>query len=60
MPLSFPLKLPDAAATISLGLEIGLVAQAGEVMALVGDLGSGKTTLTQGIVKGLGLSLIHI
>jgi tRNA threonylcarbamoyladenosine biosynthesis protein TsaE len=54
VPLSFPVKLPDTAATISLGREIGLVAKAGEVIALVGDLGSGKTTLTQGIVKGLG------
>ncbi|MDA8961634.1 tRNA (adenosine(37)-N6)-threonylcarbamoyltransferase complex ATPase subunit type 1 TsaE, partial [bacterium] len=54
MFLSFPVKLPDAAATISLGREIGLIAKAGEVIALVGDLGAGKTTLTQGIVEGLG------
>jgi tRNA threonylcarbamoyladenosine biosynthesis protein TsaE len=52
--LSFPVKLPDAAATISLGREIGLIAKAGEVIALVGDLGAGKTTLTQGILEGLG------
>jgi tRNA threonylcarbamoyladenosine biosynthesis protein TsaE len=52
--LSFPVKLLDADATISLGREIGLIAKAGEVIALVGDLGAGKTTLTQGIVEGLG------
>ena len=54
MFLSFPVKLPDAAATVALGREIGLVAKAGDVIALVGDLGAGKTTLTQGIVEGLG------
>ncbi|MDB2639388.1 tRNA (adenosine(37)-N6)-threonylcarbamoyltransferase complex ATPase subunit type 1 TsaE, partial [Akkermansiaceae bacterium] len=51
----FPVKLPDAAATISLGREIGLIAKAGEVIALVGDLGAGKTTLTQGIFSGSGI-----
>lgn len=54
MFLSFPVKLPNAAATVALGREIGLVAKAGDVIALVGDLGAGKTTLTQGIVEGLG------
>jgi len=53
MSQSFPLKLPDVAATFALGCELGEAAQAGEVIALVGDLGAGKTTLTQGILKGL-------
>lgn len=51
---TLPVKLPDAAATTALGREIGRAARAGEVIALVGDLGAGKTTLTQGIVEGLG------
>lgn len=51
---SFPAQLPDASATTALGREIGRAAQAGDVIALVGDLGAGKTTLTQGIVKELG------
>ncbi len=51
-PLS--MNLPDAAATLAFGRELGLAAQAGEVIALVGDLGAGKTTLTQGLVAGLG------
>ena len=51
---SFPVKLSDAAATTALGREIGRAVRAGEVLALVGDLGAGKTTLTQGIVEGLG------
>ena len=51
---TLPFKLPDAAATTALGREIGCDVQAGKVIALVGDLGAGKTTLTQGIVEGLG------
>ena len=34
---------------------IGEVAQAGENIVLTGDLGAGKTTLTKGIAKGLGI-----
>ena len=54
MPPEFPQILPDAESTLALGREIGREAKAGEVIALVGDLGAGKTTLTQGIVEGLG------
>ncbi len=49
------LFLPDAEATRSLGVQIGKVLQAGSVLLLEGDLGSGKTTLVQGIGKGLGV-----
>lgn len=34
---------------------IGAVAQAGDNLVLTGDLGAGKTTLTKGIAKGLGI-----
>ena len=54
MTQPFPIKLVDANATLSFGRELGAAAKAGEVIALVGDLGAGKTTLTQGIVEGLG------
>lgn len=54
MPPSFPVALPDAEATRELGRAIGQSTRAGEVLALVGDFGAGKTTLTQGIVEGLG------
>ncbi|MBV9389345.1 MAG: tRNA (adenosine(37)-N6)-threonylcarbamoyltransferase complex ATPase subunit type 1 TsaE [Chroococcidiopsidaceae cyanobacterium CP_BM_ER_R8_30] len=47
--------LPDAAATRSLGVTLGQLLPAGSVILLEGDLGSGKTTLVQGIGDGLGI-----
>ena len=40
--------------THKIGRRIGSKAQSGDVLLLVGDLGAGKTTLTQGILWGLG------
>ena len=40
--------------THKIGRRIGTKAQSGDVLLLVGDLGAGKTTLTQGILWGLG------
>jgi tRNA threonylcarbamoyladenosine biosynthesis protein TsaE len=51
-----PLYLPDAAATRSLGVQLGQQLPAGTVLLLEGDLGSGKTTLVQGIGAGLGIT----
>ena len=39
--------------TFQLGQKLGEEAKPGEVYTLVGDLGVGKTVLTQGIAKGL-------
>ena len=39
--------------TFAFGQALGKQAQPGEVYTLVGDLGVGKTVLTQGIAKGL-------
>lgn len=41
--------------TFELGRQLGQKASAGEVYTLIGDLGVGKTVLTQGIAKGLGI-----
>jgi len=41
--------------TIRLGREIGALLSAGDVVALIGPLGSGKTWLTKGIALGLGV-----
>ena len=48
--------LADAEATRSLGVALGKSLGAGSVILLQGDLGSGKTTLVQGIGEGLGLT----
>jgi tRNA threonylcarbamoyladenosine biosynthesis protein TsaE len=46
----------DSKETQNLGEKIGSILQADDVIALEGELGSGKTTLTQGIARGLGIS----
>lgn len=50
------INLTDAAATRSLGITLGQSLKAGSVILLKGDLGSGKTTLVQGIGEGLGIT----
>ncbi|MBD2278691.1 tRNA (adenosine(37)-N6)-threonylcarbamoyltransferase complex ATPase subunit type 1 TsaE [Aphanizomenon flos-aquae] len=47
--------LPDIEATQQLGITLGETLTAGSVILLEGDLGAGKTTLVQGIGKGLGI-----
>jgi tRNA threonylcarbamoyladenosine biosynthesis protein TsaE len=46
--------LPDAAATIAAGESLAAMLCAGDVIALTGGLGAGKTHLTKGLVRGLG------
>jgi len=41
--------------TYELGKAIGTICEGGELIALNGELGTGKTVLTQGIAKGLGI-----
>lgn len=43
------------AQTHALGVRLGAVAEAGDVIGLTGALGAGKTVLTQGIAEGLGV-----
>jgi len=40
--------------TRRVGAAMGRAAQAGDIILLQGELGAGKTTLTQGILRGLG------
>ena len=42
--------------TQSLGVKIGQELIPGDVIALIGDLGTGKTCLTQGIARGVGIA----
>ncbi|MFZ2362338.1 MAG: tRNA (adenosine(37)-N6)-threonylcarbamoyltransferase complex ATPase subunit type 1 TsaE [Anaerolineae bacterium] len=41
--------------TETLGAALGRLMQPGDVLALVGDLGAGKTCLTRGVARGLGI-----
>lgn len=56
LPLCCELQLPaDPAATARLGRELGGYLRCGDVLALVGDLGAGKTTLVRGLARGLAV-----
>lgn len=46
---------PTAERTHDLGVRIAGLLRAGDLIVLSGDLGAGKTTLTQGIGEGLGV-----
>ena len=46
---------PDADAMRALGAALAAVLRAGDVVVLSGELGAGKTTLTQGLGAGLGV-----
>jgi tRNA threonylcarbamoyladenosine biosynthesis protein TsaE len=46
--------------TRRLGENIGRELSGGEVLALSGELGAGKTTLVQGIAKGLGVQTPYV
>ena len=48
--------LTNAAATSALGTFLGQQLPAGSILLLLGDLGSGKTTLIQGLGQGLGIA----
>ena len=49
------LHCPSLEATDALGARLGALLRGGDVLALSGALGVGKTTLVQGIARGLGL-----
>ncbi|MDI3534779.1 MAG: tRNA threonylcarbamoyladenosine biosynthesis protein TsaE [Thermosediminibacterales bacterium] len=49
------LKTESVEETQNLGERIGKNLQPGDVICLVGELGSGKTALAQGIARGLGV-----
>jgi tRNA threonylcarbamoyladenosine biosynthesis protein TsaE len=48
----------DAPATRALGERLGRVARAGDVIAVTGELGAGKTELAKGFGAGLGVSKV--
>src|ERR1700751_2218737 len=54
--MTFDLKLPDAAATASLGAALAAGVAPGHVLHLSGELGSRKTTLVRGLLRSLGVT----
>lgn len=48
--------LPGPADTEAFGAALGSLLRAGDVVALSGPLGAGKTTLARGILRGLGFA----
>lgn len=55
-PLPVLIEAPTADAMRALGERIAPLLRAGDVIIATGDLGAGKTTLTQGIGAGLGVA----
>ncbi len=56
MTVTGTIPLPDAAATEALGRTLAPLLRAGDVVALFGDLGAGKTSLARGVLAALGLA----
>lgn len=54
--LPVAVEVPDAAAMRSLGTRLARLLRAGDLVIATGDLGAGKTTLTQGIGAGLDVA----
>ena len=50
------MRLADPEATEQLGRALGAVLRAGDVIALIGALGAGKTTLARGVLRGVGFA----
>lgn len=48
-------RLADLEATLDLGARLATVVQAGDVIALSGQLGAGKTSIARGMLAALGL-----
>lgn len=48
-------KINSIEDTTQLGINLGKLLKSGDIVCLTGDLGTGKTHITKGIAKGLGI-----
>ena len=55
MEIKRTINIKNEEETKKFGLKIGQAAVPGQVVGLIGDLGTGKTTLTKYIARGLGV-----
>ena len=55
-----PRETSGPVATMALGAEIAVLLQPGDLVALYGDLGAGKTHLTKGLCTALGVPEDHV
>lgn len=55
MSIILPRTTISAEETVALGRELARQLQPGDIIALYGDLGAGKTHLVKGICEGLGI-----
>ena len=53
------LTLGDAGATEALGAQLAAIVRGGDAIALVGELGAGKTTFVSGLTAALGAGGAH-
>lgn len=58
--IDFEYLSDSPAATLELGGKIGRIIRPGALLAMIGELGSGKTLLTRGICTGLGVPLRQV
>ena len=56
MEVKRTLKIKNEEETRRFGLDLAHELKAGDVVALIGDLGTGKTALTRYIAEGLGIT----
>jgi tRNA threonylcarbamoyladenosine biosynthesis protein TsaE len=54
-PMALTLSAPTAADLQAIAARLGRLLRPGDVLALIGPLGAGKTTFVQGVARGLGV-----
>lgn len=54
--VEYTIELADLEATENFALAVAQQLKAGDVIILTGELGAGKTTFTQGLARGLGIT----